>query len=190
LLAVSFPGPAAAQKQGGILRVHVIDSPPSVSMHEEAAPEPARAVMGIFNNLVMFDQHVNQNNFRSIVSDLATGWSWSEDGTQLTFRLRDGVKWHDGRPFTAKDVQCTWDLLLGKSQEKLRINPRKAWYQNVEAVAADADLTATFHLKRPQRLLPAATAPWALAMPPSGAGPAQTRVSIAGHRDATITGPV
>ena len=42
LLAVSFPGPAAAQKQGGILRVHVIDSPPSVSMHEEAAPEPGR----------------------------------------------------------------------------------------------------------------------------------------------------
>ena len=40
------------------------------------------------------------------------------------------------------------------------------------------------------RLLPAATAPWALAMPPSGAGPAQTRVSIVGHREATITGPV
>ena len=175
LLAVSFPGPAAAQKQGGILRVHVIDSPPSVSMHEEAAPEPARAVMGIFNNLVMFDQHVNQNNFRSIVSDLATGWSWSEDGTQLTFRLRDGVKWHDGRPFTAKDVQCTWDLLLGKSQEKLRINPRKAWYQNVEAVAADADLTATFHLKRPQPALIALLASGYSVVYPCHVPPAEMR---------------
>src|SRR5215831_9996837 len=55
----------------------------------------------------------------------ATNWSWNEDGTELTFRLRSGVKWHDGYPFTANDVNGTWDLLLGKSQEKLRANPRK-----------------------------------------------------------------
>jgi len=89
----------------------------------------------------MYDQHVAQNSLQSIIPDLATSWSWSEDGTRLTFRLREDVKWHDGRPFTVKDLQCTWDLLLGKSPEKLRTNPRKAWYQNVEAVTADADLT-------------------------------------------------
>ena len=50
--------------------------------------------------------------------DLATGWSWNEDGTELTFPLRQGVKWHDGKPFTAKDVQCTWDLLTGKSSDE------------------------------------------------------------------------
>ena len=101
----------------------------------------------------MYDQHVAQNSLQSIIPDLATSWSWSEDGTRLTFRLRESVKWHDGRPFTVKDLQCTWDLLLGKSPEKLRTNPRKAWYQNVEAVTADADLTATFHRKRPQPAL-------------------------------------
>ncbi|MBV8095021.1 MAG: hypothetical protein JO110_17690 [Acetobacteraceae bacterium] len=47
----------------------------------------------------------------SIVPDLAIGWSWNEDGTELTMPLRQGVRWHDGKPFTAKDVQCTWDLL-------------------------------------------------------------------------------
>ena len=73
-----------------------------------------------------------------------------EDGTELTFRLREGVKGHDGQPFTANDVKCTWDLRLSKSQEKLRANPRKAWYQNLEAVTADGDFTATFRLKRPQ----------------------------------------
>jgi len=53
-------------------------------------------------------------------------------------------------PFTASDVKCTWDLLLGKSPENLRANPRKAWYQNLEEVTADGDFTATFRLKRPQ----------------------------------------
>ena len=53
--------PSFAQKSGGILRVHAIDSPPSLSMHEEIDAVPARAMMGVFNNLVMFDQHTKQN---------------------------------------------------------------------------------------------------------------------------------
>jgi peptide/nickel transport system substrate-binding protein len=117
---------ALAQKQGGILRVHAGDSPPSISMHEEVDAVPARAAMGLFNNLVMFDQHAKQNDMQSIMPDLATDWSWSEDGTQLTFPLRQGVKWHDGKPFTARDVKCTWDLLTGKSSEKFRLDPRKS----------------------------------------------------------------
>jgi peptide/nickel transport system substrate-binding protein len=46
---------------------------------------------GVFNNLVMFDQHVPQNSLRSIVPDLATGWAWNEERTELTFPLRHGV---------------------------------------------------------------------------------------------------
>jgi len=45
---------------------------------------------------------------------------------------------HDGKPFTAQDVKCTWDLLAGKTNEKLRINPRKSWYSNVEEVTQTA----------------------------------------------------
>jgi peptide/nickel transport system substrate-binding protein len=154
LLVALFPAePAFAQKPGGILRVHQWDSPPSLSIHEEVTIATVVPMMGVFNNIVMYDQHVPQNSLQSIVPDLATSWSWSEDGTQLTFRLRDGVKWHDGKPFTAKDVHCTWELLLGKSQEKLRTNPRKAWYQNLEEVTTEGDLTAIFHLKRPQPAL-------------------------------------
>ena len=64
--------------------------------------------------------------------DLATEWSWNEDGTWLTFKLRQGVKWHDGKPFTAEDVKCTWDLCWRVGTEKLRVNPRKAWYRNLD----------------------------------------------------------
>jgi peptide/nickel transport system substrate-binding protein len=107
-------------------------------------------MMGVFNNLVMFDQHVKQDSLGSVVSDLATGWSWNEDATGVTFPLHQGVKWHDGKPFTAADVKCTWDLLTGKSSDKLRVNPRKSWYANVDQVTTNGDYEVTFHLKRAQ----------------------------------------
>jgi len=150
LIALATAPAAFAQKQGGILREYMIDSPASMSIHEESTVVAERPVMGVFNNLVLFDQHVKQNNPDAIVPELATGWSWSEDGTELTFPLRLGVKWHDGKPFTAKDVKCTWDLLAGRSAEKFRINPRKDWYRNLEEVTTNGDYEVTFHLKRPQ----------------------------------------
>src|SRR5438445_11931133 len=142
--------PALAQKQGGILRMYSPDSPASMSIHEESTVFAEGPMMGVFNNLVMFDQHVPQNSLESIVPDLALSWSWSEDGKELTFKLRHSVKWHDGKPFTAKDVKCTWDLISGNAAEKFRINPRKAWYRNLEEVTTNGDHEVTFRLKRPQ----------------------------------------
>src|ERR1700741_3580388 len=142
--------PALAQKSGGILRIPLGTSIASVSIHEESTIVVLGPMMGVFNNLVMFDQHVPQNTPSSIVPDLASNWSWSEDGKELTFKLRDGVNWHDGKPFTAADVKCTWDLITGKSTEKLRVNPRKAWYRNLEEVVPNGDSEVTFRLKRPQ----------------------------------------
>ncbi len=150
LAALSVAEAAYAQKQGGVLKVYFFDSPASVSIHEETTAAGQGPVMGVFNNLVMYKQDVPQNSLQSIVPDLASQWSWDEDKTQLTFRLREGVKWHDSKPFIAKDVLCTWDLLTGKSDEKLRINPRKAWYRNLDKVTANGDYEVTFHLKRPQ----------------------------------------
>src|SRR5215469_10384309 len=147
---LSVAAPAAAQKSGGILKVYFFDSPASMSIHEEATIAAQGPMMGVFNNLVMYKQDVPQSGLQSIVPDLATDWSWDEDRTQLTFRLRPGVKWHDGKPFTAKDVVCTFDLLTGKAAEKLRINPRKAWYRNLEGVVPNGDSEVTFRLKRPQ----------------------------------------
>lgn len=150
-LTVGMAGTGWAQKAGGVLKIQHMDTPPSASIHEEATVSTAVPFMSIYNNLVMFDQNVAKNSFESIVPDLATSWSWSGDGGKLAFKLRQGVKWHDGKPFTAKDVQCTFELLLGT--DKLRRNPRKSWYSNVEKVTADGDFDATFHLKAPQPAL-------------------------------------
>jgi peptide/nickel transport system substrate-binding protein len=144
---------ATAQQPGGVLHVGHRDSPASMSPLEEVTISTTAPMMAVFNNLVLFDQHVPQNTLRSIVPDLAESWSWSGDGTELTFHLRQGVKWHDGQPFTAKDVQCTWDMLLGRGAAKFRINPRKSWYWNLDRVTVDGDYTATFHLKQPQPAL-------------------------------------
>jgi peptide/nickel transport system substrate-binding protein len=173
--ALSAAGGAQAQRFGGVLRVHLLDSPPSLSMHEEVDANPARAAMGIFNNLIMFDQHAKQNNMQSIIPDLATAWSWSEDGKELTLPLRQGVKWHDGRPFSAKDVKCTWDLLTGQSSEKLRLNPRKSWYRNLQEVTTNGDYEVTFHLQRPQPAFIALLAAGFSVVYPCHAGPNEMR---------------
>ena len=153
VIALFAANPTFAQKPGGVLKMYSPDSPASMSIHEEATVFAEGPMMGVFNNLVMYDQHVPQNSLQSIVPDLATGWSWNEEGTELTLPLRQGVTWHDGRSFTAKDVQCTWDMLTGKSSEKLRLNPRKSWYRNLKEVTTNGDYEVTFHLKRPQPAL-------------------------------------
>jgi peptide/nickel transport system substrate-binding protein len=152
-LALFAADAALAQKTGGILKISHFDSPASMSLLEESTAAALRPMMGVFNNLVVYDQHVAQNSMRSIVPELATSWSSNEEGTELTFPLRQGVKWHDGKPFTSQDVKCTWDLLTGKTSEKLRINPRKSWYSNVEEVTTNGDHEVTFRLNRPQPAL-------------------------------------
>ena len=173
--ALFSSAPALAQKRGGVLREYMIDSPASMSIHEESTVVAERPIMGVFNNLVIFDQHVSQNSLSSIRPELATNWSWDEEGTRLTFHLRQGVKWHDGKPFTAADVKCTWDLLQGKRAEKLRINPRKAWYNNLAEVTTNGDYEATFVLKRPQPAFIALLASGMSPVYPCHVSPAQMR---------------
>src|SRR5882672_8307108 len=165
------------------MKIQHWDSPASMSILEEATYSTVVPIMGVMNNLVMYKQDVPQNSMQTIIPDLADSWSWSEDGTELTFKLHPGVKWHDGKPFTAADVKCTFDMLTGRAQERLRANPRKSWWNNVEAFTTNGDLEATFVLKRPQPALltllasgytpiyPCHVAPKDMRLHPIGTGP-------------------
>jgi len=148
LLATALP--AAAQKHGGILTVPHIDTPPSPSIQEEGTASVVIPFMPLFNNLVLFDQHIPRHSLETIVPELATKWTWGHDGTELTFALRDGVKWHDGKPFTAADVKCTWDMVSGLVPGKIRKSPRQAWFTNLKEITVKGDHEVTFHLKRRQ----------------------------------------
>jgi peptide/nickel transport system substrate-binding protein len=175
LLGICATGAVAAPKHGGILKMEHRDSPASASILEEATFSTVVPFMGIFNNLVMYKQDVAQNSMDSIVPELATSWTWSPDRTKLTFKLQQGVRWHDGVPFTSKDVKCTFDLLMGKSTAKLRKNPRKAWYEDVSDVVTNGDFEASFVLKRPQPALLALLASGYSPIYPCHVSPAEMR---------------
>jgi peptide/nickel transport system substrate-binding protein len=166
---------SAEPKHGGILKMYHRDSPASASIHEEATVSANVPFMGVFNNLVLYQQDVPQNSLQSIVPELATSWSWSADNKDLTFKLREGVRWHDGKPFTSQDVKCTWDMLMDKSSVKLRRNPRKTWYGNVTEITTNGDYEATFHLQRPQPALLALLASGHSPVYPCHVSPAEMR---------------
>src|SRR3989475_5637308 len=104
------------------------------------------------NTLVLFDPLKKTESVETIIGELAEKWSWQDNFRNLVFFLRKNVKWHDGQPFTSKDVKFTFDLLreAPDAPAKLRINPRKDWYANIEAVEAPDPYTAVFRLKKPQ----------------------------------------
>ena len=149
-MGLAIVGQAHAQKHGGTMTMSHIDSPPSPSIHEEATVSVVVPFMPLFNNLIVFDQHKEQNSPDTIVPDLATKWGWDDSQVNLTFTLRDGVTWHDGKPFTSADVKCTWDMVSGLTPGKLRKSPRLEWFANLREITVNGDREVTFHLKRPQ----------------------------------------
>ena len=148
--ACAFAASANAQKSGGVLKIVLRENPGSASLLEESSVYTNLPFMGVFNNLVLFDQQDKIARLESIKPDLATEWSWSADNKVVTFKLREGVKWHDGKPFTSADVQCTWNTILEKRNSNWRKNVRKEWYHNLKEVSVNGPYEVRFTLERPQ----------------------------------------
>ncbi len=185
--AAQAPAPAAREgKPGGVLRAVLReDLPQGFSIHESATNSVTWPAMPCYSNLVVYDQTKRLGRMETIVPELAEKWSWQDNYRNLVFFLRKDVKWHDGQPFTSKDVKFTFDTVreAADAPAKLRINPRKEWYANVDAVEAPDPYTVVFRLKRPQ--------PSLVAMLASGYSPViPAHVPIAEHRARCIgTGP-
>jgi peptide/nickel transport system substrate-binding protein len=151
LCVISAAAPVSAQKSGGTFRLYHNDNPPSTSLLEESTIASVMPFAAVFNNLVVFDPAKVHETVDTVIPDLAESWSWDSSSTKLTFKLRQGVKWHDGQPFTAKDVQCTWRMLIGKADtQDFKRNPRKVWYTKLKEVSINGDYEATFELSEPQ----------------------------------------
>jgi len=151
LCVMSAAAPVSAQKGGGTLRLYHNDNPPSTSLLEESTIASVMPFAAVFNNLVVFDPAKAHETVDTVIPDLAESWSWDSTNTKLTFKLRQGVKWHDGQSFTAKDVQCTWRMLIGKADtQDFKRNPRKVWYTKLQDVSINGNDEATFELSEPQ----------------------------------------
>jgi peptide/nickel transport system substrate-binding protein len=152
-LTLAAPAQSQAPKSGGTLNVMLReDLAQGFAIHESSTISTVFPSSPCFNNLVYFDPFKPIESTDTIIGELAEKWSWQDNYRNLVFFLRKNVKWHDGKPFTSKDVKFTFDMLREgpDAPAKLRINPRKDWYANVEAVEAPDPYTVAFRLKRPQ----------------------------------------
>jgi len=183
VVAVGTPAVAQAPKYGGILNLaQRADPAQGFAIHETGTIDVVWPASPCFNNLVYFDPLKKQESLDTIIGDLAEKWSWQDNYRNLVFFLRRGVKWHDGTPFTSKDVKYTFDMIreAPDAQAKLRINPRKAWYANVEAIEAADPYTVVFRLKRPQPSLIAMLASGYSPVYPAHVPPAEFRTRCVG----------
>ncbi len=187
-LAVDAASPAApaAGRPGGVLTVLTReDLTQGFLIHESATLSTIWPAQPCFNGLVRFDPMKPLESLETVLPDLAEKWSWQDGYRNLVFFLRRGVTWHDGKPFTSRDVKFTFDMVreAADAQGKLRINPRKEWYDNVETIEAADPHTVVFRLKRPQTSL--------LLMLASGDSPVlPAHVSVADQRTRCVgTGP-
>ncbi len=173
-------------KYGGVLTLMQREElPQGLSILETSTIATGWPASPCFNNLVYFDPAKPMETPDTIVGELAEKWSWQDGYRNLVFFLRRDVKWHDGRPFTSRDVKFTFDLVREAPDAvgKLRLNPRKDWYANVEAIEAADPYTVVFRLKRPQ--------PSILMMLASGQSPIYpAHVPLADQRSRCVgTGP-
>ena len=152
--------PAEAQDKphyGGELVFVVPSDPPSYDAHEEETFGVIHPMAPHYNTLLRVDPFDRTGT--KPVGDLAESWTVSRDGLVYTFKLRRGVKFHDGNEMTSKDVKASYDKIVFPPAGVKSL--RKAAYSSVEVVEAPDPYTVRFRLKWPESSLPLNLAsPW------------------------------
>jgi peptide/nickel transport system substrate-binding protein len=106
----------------------------------------------LYSGLVRYDKNLAPEG------DLAESWAFSADCRELIFRLRPGVRWHDGQPFTASDVVFTWQTIVDSRTP----SPYKADYLDVERVEAEDPHTVHVYYRQPYAKALTSWATWML----------------------------
>jgi len=163
-LCVATVAAAAAgdtPKRGGTLTFMIpADAPPSFDAHREATYATIHSAAPFYSTLIRINPY-NPASTTDFVCDLCTEMPRpTDDGKTYTFKIREGVKFHDGSALTAADVAASWDEIIHPPKGVL--SPRESWYQMVDTVAAPNPATVVFHLKfGTSAFLPALANPYA-----------------------------
>ena len=140
--AVPARGRAAeTPHRGGILLAVIAAEPPSLDPHQEGTFANIQLVAPFYSTLLQF----NPVKFPEIIGDLATEWKISPDGLTYTFKVRQGVKFHDGSPLTAADVAASWQEIVHPRDGVS--SARESYFIMVDKVEAPDATTVVFRLK-------------------------------------------
>ncbi|HIC67728.1 MAG TPA: ABC transporter substrate-binding protein, partial [Paracoccus sp.] len=139
---LALAGPLAAHdakpQTGGTLNVVIQPEPPGL-MIGLLQNGPTQMVAGdIYESLLRYDSELKPSG------QLAESWEISEDGKTYTFKLRKGVVFHDGEPFTSADVKFSMDKFLRETHSRMR-----TYMEHVESIDTPDDYTVVFKLKQP-----------------------------------------
>src|SRR5215813_10456551 len=144
-------------RYGGELIFVVPSEPPSYDAHREETFGVIHPMAPHYNTLLRTDPLDRTGT--KLVGDLAESWTVAKDGRTYTFKIRKGVKFHDGSELTSKDVKASYDKIIFPPQGVA--SDRQGQYGNVEAVQAPDPYTVVFRLKFPQgSFLSSVASPW------------------------------
>ena len=163
-LAVAIAAASASAqtpKRGGTLTYLIpADAPPSFDGHRETTFATVHTAAPYYSVLIRVPPD-NPASTTEFVCDLCTEMPKPTDGGKTyTFKIRQGVKWHDGSKLTAKDVAASWNEIV--FPRKGITSARVSFYAMVDKIEAPDDDTVVFHLKYPTTaFLPALADPFA-----------------------------
>jgi len=144
--ATAAPPEEEAGKRGGTLTYTIpADAPPSFDGHREQTFATLHAMAPFYSVLIRVNPD-NPSSTTDFVCDLCTAMPQpTDEGKTYTFKIRDGVKFHDGSSLTAADVAASWEHIIHPPQGVL--SPRQSWYTMVDTVEAPDPTTVVFRLK-------------------------------------------
>src|SRR5438876_3797243 len=151
---------AETPRRGGILLAAIGADAPSLDPHQESTFATLQMVAPLYSTLIQIDPL----SYPKIIGDAASEWTISPDGLTYTFKIRQGIKFHDGSPLTAVDVKATYDKIVFPPEGVRSV--RKNAYATVASVEAPDPNTVVFKVKYASAsLLDNLASPWNVIYP-------------------------
>jgi len=151
---------AETPRRGGVLLAVIGADPPSLDPHQESTFANIQLVAPLYSTLLQIDPH----SFPKIIGDVATEWKIAPDGLTYTFKIRQGIRFHDGSTLTAADVKATYDKIVFPPEGVRSV--RKNAYTAIVRIEAPDPSTVVFKLKFPSAsLLDNLASPWNVIFP-------------------------
>lgn len=155
VLPPAFSAQKEKPRSGGELVFAVGGTPPSFDGHRETTFAMLHPVAPHYSTLLRFDPQ----GYPKIIGDVAESWTVSKDGLTYTFKVRRGIKFHDGSQLTSKDVKATYEKIIFPSEGVA--SARQASYAVVDKIETPDILTVVFQLKQPSAsFLASLASPW------------------------------